>query len=129
MQIKHSIIIVFLCAVMQMYSCIANAGSVTFSGYVPQRNGDAGKTIEHAQTMVSFSDEVALTIPLDFASDGDLRIFNDHGEINSGLRLLSLATERGVNTRVAVVDLTRSLHQTFLLCDGHGCIRYKVIRP
>ena len=106
----------------------AKAETIQFNGFVFPTSQQNVRIVEHPQKLVSFTDEVALAFPIDFGIDGKIRVFNDLGEIVSGLRLLSLATGEGVTTQVAVVDLTPGLRQTFLLCDGNRCIRYKVVR-
>lgn len=105
-----------------------SAETIGFRGVVlPSLQSDP-EVFEQPQTLVSFSDQIALAFPVDFGTDGKIRIFNDFGDLVKGLKLLSLASESGVKTRVAVVDLLPGGKQTFLLCDLERCIRYKVIR-
>ncbi|MGI9350253.1 MAG: hypothetical protein ACR2O3_01715 [Rhizobiaceae bacterium] len=120
-------IIIFLCVFLFSFDQ-ARAESIQFHGFVFPPSQQDVRVVDHPERLVSFTDQVALAFPLDFGIDGNIRVFNDFGDIVPGLQLLSLARGEGVTTQVAVVDLTPGLRQTFLLCDGNRCIRYNVVR-
>ena len=104
------------------------AANVNFSGVVlPQQAGEAG-AFKMPGNIVSFSDEVALSIPSGFGKSADLQITDASGEQVQRFKLLSISVGTGAQNEVALVPLSDARHQSFIVCNKVRCMRFDVIK-
>lgn len=101
----------------------AKSAYLKFQGYVPPFKSAKASTTNHRNIVVSFSDQVILEVPVSFSSAKNIRAFDKNRRAVAISNMLYLGTSHG-----AVVNLSSKTRQTFLICNGKHCIRYRVLR-